>query len=177
MTKKRINSAERNAPRATIGNEGLRSRRTSAKPTPGPDLYKYESLKSIGDESSVKVPFTTAIRPISAHPGQIKRIHSPGPSDYRIVETTQYMKRSTVIPNMTFTTAGKELESKSRRDERAKSPGPSNYNVNSVKFLKKSPSATFGNTKRTLMAPTGDRATSPGPSDYVILRSLGNGPR
>jgi hypothetical protein len=69
-----------------------------------------------------------AVRPISAGPGQLTRIHvNPGPQDYRIVDTNTYMKRSRVIPSFCFSTAGKEFESKSRIDERAKSPGPTNY--------------------------------------------------
>jgi hypothetical protein len=49
MTKRRVSSAERNAPRATIGKEGMKARRQSAVPKPGPDMYNHASLKSIGD--------------------------------------------------------------------------------------------------------------------------------
>ena len=67
MTDVRSNSAERNAPRCTIG-RGMMSMR-QRMPTPGPSNYNTISLKSIGDDASVKVPFTTAIRPISAKAG------------------------------------------------------------------------------------------------------------
>jgi hypothetical protein len=67
MTQMRSNSAERNAPRCTIGN-GPKSMR-QRMPTPGPNNYNTISLKTIGDDASVKVPFTTAIRPISAKAG------------------------------------------------------------------------------------------------------------
>lgn len=70
------------------------------------NTYNHLSMKSIGDESSVKVPFTTALRPISAKPGQIKTFITPGPSCYSTTLTKVYMKRSNVIPNMRFTTAG-----------------------------------------------------------------------
>lgn len=76
MTKFRLNSAERNAPRATFGNEQRltervsKSRMTTMDNNPmAMNTYNHMSMKSIGDESSVKVPFTTAIRPISAKPG------------------------------------------------------------------------------------------------------------
>ena len=178
MTKRRVSSAERNAPRATIGKEGMRSRRYSVVPTPGSNMYNHASLKSIGDVSSVKVPFAMAVRPISAGPDQLTRIHvNPGPQDYRVVDTNTYLKRSRVIPSICFTTAGKELEGKTVREERAKSPGPSNYRPKSANFLKKSPSATIGNTKRILMAPQGDRLFSPGPSDYQLEKNTNNGPK
>ena len=99
---------------------------------------------------------------------------NPGPQDYRVVDTSTYLKRSRVIPSLSFTTAGKELESKTRRDERSKSPGPSNYRPQSACFLRRNPSCTIGNTKRILGE---SRVTSPGPSDYNIERSVGNGPR
>ena len=67
MTERRSNSRERNAFRATIGNE--RKPNQDKNPTPGPNSYHMKSLKSIGDESGVHVPFATAIRPISARPG------------------------------------------------------------------------------------------------------------
>lgn len=75
MTKFRLNSAERNAPRATFGNEQrLTERNTYTRMTTmdnqvAMNTYNHMSMKSIGDESSVKVPFSTAIRPISAKPG------------------------------------------------------------------------------------------------------------
>lgn len=111
MTDVRSNSAERNAPRCTIGNAGrtLKPR----MPTPGPNNYNTTSMKSIGDVASVKVPFATAVRPISAKPGMI-RLNSalqPGPQDYKTVETSTYMKRTKVIPKFSFTTARKEIES------------------------------------------------------------------
>lgn len=75
MTKFRLNSAERNAPRATFGNEqrlterASKTRMTTIDNPMAMNTYNHMSMKSIGDESSVKVPFTTAIRPISAKPG------------------------------------------------------------------------------------------------------------
>lgn len=114
MTDVRSTSAERNAPRCTIGNAGrtLRPR----MPTPGPNNYNTTSMKSIGDKSSAKVPFTTAVRPISAKPGTIrlKNELNPGPQDYKTVETSTYMKRTKVIPKFSFTTAGKDLEPPAR---------------------------------------------------------------
>ena len=65
---------------------------------PGPTDYTKESLKSIGDLSSVKVPFGRAIRPISARPGQIRKIVMPGPSDYKTVDSNVFLKRGFVIP-------------------------------------------------------------------------------
>lgn len=104
----------------------------------------------MGDESSVKVPFTTAIRPISARPGEIKKIcTNPGPQDYGPVEVNKFKKRSSVIPEGTFTTAGKDLESIDKSRERAKSPGPNNYRPQSAAILSRNPSATIGNTKRS----------------------------
>ena len=67
MTERRSNSAQRNAPRATIGNDPKELK--PRMPTPGPNNYNTTSQKSIGDQASVKVPFTTAVRPISAKPG------------------------------------------------------------------------------------------------------------
>lgn len=94
-------------------------------PTPGPNNYNTTSQKSMGDHSSVKVPFTTAVRPISAKPGQIKVTDLiPGPQDYKTVDTQKFMKRTAVIPKFSFTTAGADLESKEKQQERAKSPGP-----------------------------------------------------
>ena len=61
-----------------------------------------KSLKTIGDAASVKVPFTTAIRPISARAGQIRKIIMPGPSDYRTVNTNVFLRRGSVIPAGTF---------------------------------------------------------------------------
>jgi hypothetical protein len=81
MTKMRSNSAERNAPRASIGREIRHINIKPRMPTPGPNNYNTASLKTIGDPSSAKVPFTRAIRPISARPGQITVISQlcPGP--------------------------------------------------------------------------------------------------
>lgn len=75
---------------------------------PGPMNYHKESVKSIGDESSVKVPFGRAIRPISARPGQIRKIVMPGPSDYRTVNSNVFLKRGFVIPQGTFATGERE---------------------------------------------------------------------
>lgn len=72
MTKMRSNSAERNAPRATIGKEPRQLNIQPRMPTPGPNNYNTMSLRTIGDESSAKVPFPRAVRPISARPGQIR---------------------------------------------------------------------------------------------------------
>jgi hypothetical protein len=63
MTSVRKNSADRNAPRCTIGNYGSTTK--IEMPTPGPN--DYNNLKnSIGDVQGVHIPFTTAPRPISA---------------------------------------------------------------------------------------------------------------
>jgi hypothetical protein len=67
MTERRSNSVERNAPRCTIGNAPKEPK--PRMPTPGPNNYNTTSLKEIGDAAGVRVPFTTAIRPISAKPG------------------------------------------------------------------------------------------------------------
>lgn len=153
MTKFRLNSAERNAPRATIGNEIRMTERISKSRMTTNDQntalnYNHMSMKSIGDESSVKVPFTTAVRPISAKPGQIKSFITPGPQDYRTTQTVVYMKRSSVIPKFRFTTAGQDLEGEHKRNARSKSPGPSCYRPHSAALLTHQPSATIGNTKR-----------------------------
>ena len=59
----------------------------------------------------MKVPFTTAVRPISAKPGQIRVTDLiPGPQDYNSIETEKYLKRNNVIPKFRFSTAGLELE-------------------------------------------------------------------
>ena len=68
------------------------------------------SVRSIGDGTSVKVPFTRQIRPISARPGQITKIERPGPQDYEAVNVNFYKRRGTVIPAGSFTNAGKQLE-------------------------------------------------------------------
>lgn len=110
MTDRRSNSAERNAPRCTIGNapKELKPR----MPTPGPNNYNTTSLKQIGDAAGVKVPFTTAVRPISAKPGQIRVTDLiPGPQDYKTVQTDKYLRRKSVIPKFVFSTAGKDRES------------------------------------------------------------------
>ena len=70
MTDVRSTSRERNAPRATIGRDGAQPPQARLK-TPGPANYNTVSSKSIGDDTSVKVPFGRATRPISAKPGQI----------------------------------------------------------------------------------------------------------
>ena len=54
--------------------------------TPGPNNYNTTSMREIGDAAGVRVPFTTAVRPISAKPGQIKLTNLiPGPQDYKTV--------------------------------------------------------------------------------------------
>lgn len=80
MTDTRTSSRERNSVRCTIGREIKQRPLTGV--TPGPSNYHTESRVEIGDAASVKVPFTTAIRPISAHPGRTKKIQTnagPGP--------------------------------------------------------------------------------------------------
>ena len=67
MTERKSNSRERNAFRATIGNE--RKPNYDKNITPAPDSYHMKSMKTIGDDTSVHVPFGKAIRPISARPG------------------------------------------------------------------------------------------------------------
>ena len=96
MTERKSNSRERNAFRPTIGRERRPS--LDKNPTPGPDNYHMKSLRSIGDENGVKVPFNRAIRPISARPGQIRHITMPGPSDYKVVKADIFLKRGSVIP-------------------------------------------------------------------------------
>lgn len=47
---------------------------------PGPYAYNTTSQKTIGDVASVKVPFTTAVRPISARAGDLRPLQPhPGP--------------------------------------------------------------------------------------------------
>ena len=87
------------------------------------------------------------IRPISARPGEVKRIINPGPQDYSAVAVDFYKRRSTVI-SCTFNNAGKELEGAQKTEGRAKSPGPNQYRPQSAVVLSKSPSATIGNTLR-----------------------------
>ena len=126
MTDTRCSSRERNAPRCTFGNE-IKQKKTRGA-TPGPTNYNTESRAEIGAECSVKVPFTTAVRPISAHPGQTKKIHSnPGPQDYGPVHVDKYRKRRSVIPKFVFSTSSKELDGVTTQKERAKSPGPNHY--------------------------------------------------
>lgn len=132
MTERRSNSRERNAYNATIGHE----RRLSLKienPTPGPDNYN-SSQKEIGDGSSIHVPFGRAIRPISARPGQVRKIVMPGPSDYKVVNTNVFLKRASVIPAATFTMSERD---NSVEKLRSTSPGPSHYRVQSAVLLKK----------------------------------------
>jgi hypothetical protein len=126
MSETRSNSRERNCFRATIGKE-VKDKATRGE-TPGPSNYHTESRVEIGDAASVKVPFTTAQRPISAHPGRTKKIASiPGPQDYNAVAVDKYRKRRSVIPNFVFSTSSKDLEAPAKSKERAKSPGPSYY--------------------------------------------------
>ena len=99
MTDGRINSKERNAPSATIGNQPKSTRERST--TPGPQNY-INIKKTIGDSSSTSVPFTTQIRPVSAKNGQIKTNIQPGPQDYVPVDTDVYRRRVTVIPKFRF---------------------------------------------------------------------------
>jgi hypothetical protein len=81
------------------------------------------------------------MRPISARPGQIRKIAMPGPSDYRVVNTNLFLARNNVIPNGSFNQDKRDL---SVDHTRSKSPGPNHYRVTSS-FLKRSPSATIGN--------------------------------
>ena len=97
MTERRSNSRERNAYAASFGHERRLSLRIE-NPTPAPDSYNVSSAKTIGDAQGVHVPFATAIRPISARPGQIRKIAMPGPSDYKVVSTNIFLRRGTVIP-------------------------------------------------------------------------------
>jgi hypothetical protein len=70
MSERKSNSRERNAARATIGNERRMSLgESNPTATPGPDSYHMRSLKTIGDDAGVHVPFARAMRPISARPG------------------------------------------------------------------------------------------------------------
>ena len=93
MTERRSVSAERNAPRATIGNRNMADNRAEPM-TPGPHTYDTLSArKKIGDAASVKVPFTTQVRPISAKTGQVRLVRSPGPQDYATISTNTYRRR------------------------------------------------------------------------------------
>lgn len=85
-----------------------------------------KSLKSIGDESGVHVTIGRTIRPISARPGQVRKITMPGPSDYKVVKTDVFLKRGSVIPQATFNKSELDL---SVEKVRSKSPGPNHYRV------------------------------------------------
>ena len=119
------------------------------------------SHRLIGDGASHKVPFATQIRPISARPGEVKKIINPGPQDYTPVDVDFYKRRSTVI-NCKIGNAGKEKEGKQKSAERAKSPGPNAYRPQSAVVLSKSPSATIGNTRRWQGHHRIQSATTPG---------------
>ena len=134
MTERRSNSRERNAFNATIGQEKRLTLKLD-KPTPGPDNYHLNSLKTIGDGASIHVPIGRAIRPISARPGQIRKIVMPGPSDYKTVNTTVFLRRGSVIPPGTFQQSQRD-GSKSIDRLRSKSPGPNHYRVKSASILK-----------------------------------------
>ena len=111
-----------------MGHERRMTLNLDKKPTPGPDSYHLSSLKSIGNDGSVQVPFGRAIRPISARPGQIRKIVMPGPSDYKVVNTTVFLKRGSVIPPGTFKSSQRD-GSISAEKLRSKSPGPNHYRV------------------------------------------------
>lgn len=106
----RSSSTERNAPRATIGLAPRSTKLDLSGPTPGPNKYKTEHTRNrIGGESSAKVCFSTAVRPISAKPGEIRTLTGgPGPQQYGTVSTDKYMKRKFVIPSMSFATAARD---------------------------------------------------------------------
>jgi hypothetical protein len=122
MTDRRTSSVEKNAPRATIGND---AKMLSARlATPGPANYNTMSKQTIGGPSSVKVAFgmaqifasnrEMAHRPISAAPGRTNRIavrETPGPQDYNPVDVNSYKQRRNVIPKFVFTTSHKGIES------------------------------------------------------------------
>lgn len=112
-------SNERNSKVATIGNAGMRAK--DIEPTPGPQSYDTLSARGgFGDASSVKIPFPTALRPISAKVGDIKTERKPGPQDYSTVDLKIFKRNRNVIPSMTFTTATRDQTSR----ERLRSPGP-----------------------------------------------------
>lgn len=161
MTDKKISSVERNAVRATIGNESRHHTKTLEQQTPGPSQYDTMSHRLIGDNASHSVPFTTQIRPISAKPGEVKKIIKPGPQDYAPVDVDFYKRRSTVI-NCRIGNAGKDIEGVEKSAARSKSPGPNCYRPQSAVVLSKSPSATIGNTKRWNGHHRIKSATSPG---------------
>lgn len=78
---------------------------------PGPYAYNTTSQKTIGDVASVKVPFTTAIRPISARAGDLRPLQPhPGPQDYNPISVDIYTRRRSIIPKCTFSTAGIGLD-------------------------------------------------------------------
>jgi hypothetical protein len=77
----------------------------------GPYAYNTISQKTIGDVASVKVPFTTAIRPISARAGDLRPLQPhPGPQDYNPISVDIYTRRRSIIPKCTFSTAGIGLD-------------------------------------------------------------------
>ena len=92
MTERRCNSALRNAPRCTIGNGPKEIKQRM--PTPGPSNYNTISNKNIEMNNNAKGTIGTALRPISARPGQIRVTDLiPGPQDYKTVEMDLYIKR------------------------------------------------------------------------------------
>lgn len=119
----RQRSNERNAPKFSIGNDGKEDKTFQA--TPGPlDYTTTLALQTIGDRSSVGVPFSRFIRPISAKNGQLRQVIQPGPADYKAVPVERFRRRNSVIPSCSFKTAGQQPESADVQRLRAKSPGP-----------------------------------------------------
>jgi len=177
MSRNRSNSEERNAPRCVIGKE-LRVRKLK-EPTPGPNNYINISQRSIGGQGSIRVPFPTAIRPISARPEEIKSHNVvPGPQDYQTICTDKYKERKYVIPHFAFQTALRENDGPSNR---SKSPGPNHYRPNSAVVQGRHPNCTIGNSKRSIVDPPSkveeERKKSPAPNNYEISRDISNGPK
>lgn len=137
QTERKSNSRERNSARPTIGRALRETVERMRGQQPGPQTYNTIRKKLMGDESSVKVSFATAIRPISARPGKIRSIAAgPGPQSYKVTDLNCYMKRSQVIPNITFPTSGRESKSVGKLDTlRAKSPAPNLYRPKSATIL------------------------------------------
>jgi len=137
----RSTSKEKNAPRVYIGKANERDPPVKDLNAHHPGPMTYNTNKTlIGGDSSIKAVIPMAVRPISAKPGQIKRIDmSPGPADYETVNVDKYLKRSRVIPMLTFSTQGKNSKSMEKLELRSKSPGPQAYRPKSATILRRSP--------------------------------------
>jgi hypothetical protein len=128
------------------------------------------TLTSLGGESSIKINFPHAARAISVRPEHVKnRDLSPGPQDYKVVNTEVYLPRNQVIPRHSFGKAAKDSTSTERI-----TPGPSCYRPNSAIQMNQNPAYSIGSQKRKL---TDVRDESPGPQDYNPLKPMREGPK